>query len=244
MEFVFVAPVLCTLLIAVIFLRHHLDYMQDSISNIYQRTWVKVLPGNVASLDASETAVSDEGGFGLGISARLAVLGAPATSGAANAVALMCYPPTPYDRMSLPRQNQILPDDNYMQNNYVTPMIPENWGRTLSLLGVFFGDRMGGGVYNAPEGFTNIGYAERFPEIAHPWQRTLNSIDGPEVIGNPFSSVTFWTLDGMTLDRTTTFSGRITKTDKTDGEIRSASAESKNQLETISGKANVWEVIQ
>lgn len=234
LEFVLIAPLLCFLTTGILYFRHHIDYAQDSVVRFRRLTWQYARPDNAR--DASGGS-SDTDGFGLMSDVRTAVFIVGVSS---DFQALERYhngvTGVPYDTLTLNVEN-------YMDEFEPMADMPEDpWVKTLGNLGKWFGTRIGGGVYVAPDGL-KVGWKERHPMPVDPWQRTFSGdLDPANYI-----------LDGLVLrflDPNTLFRCPVPRIDlRGDLDIGQNPKFGADENETLSleeesGSSRIWNIVK
>lgn len=260
-EFVLVTPILCFFITGLLFIRHEIDYTQDSVVHFKNPMWDRSLPENFHKSYFDEN-FSDEGGFGSFQSIRQQVAFAPFLSGNMSLLAMERYPltGTPYhDRLNLAIDNYHLPNDELMIAGKAD-MLFNPWTNILINLATYSYRHH---ISEMPkEGLTREWFwAERFPMVTDSWQRTLlwsgtqaqeiNLSRDLEIISNPISFPIMEIMNVLTLYESQTydkgvmysggfsiFSRHIQKTDLNDGDTRN------NPLIHEFSQGMIWNIVK
>jgi hypothetical protein len=196
LEFVFVAPILCYLMIAVAWFHHQIDYAQDSIVRFRNQTWTRVSPGRINIRDAN----SDDDDFGavsvfginLGGNIRTGVQMAPLRGMSGSGMGTMLageryynlgidfdnigniFSGSGFSNMGTPYEAIACNRDNYFSSQTPLYPIPDNtWEKPLGNLAHFYGNKKFGG--GPPQDLAEqADWEDAYPMVVDPWMRKLD----------------------------------------------------------------------
>lgn len=255
-EFIIVAPVLSFVILALLFLRHEIDYTRDSTPLFRESMWSRVPPGKENN-DYGDEQISDGASFG---SIRNQVSQAPYTSGNFDSRALLLYDTTPYLRLGLETENYHLPENSDMEQDKMEKL-NNPWTNIVINMGTFFNRSGVSNDVNTNALQKEWFWAERFPMIVDPWQRNILWKGGQaqkidmnkdiEIMSDPVTFSAMQSLNRMiyggynsqTFQKYVQYSGRgnlphIHKADLSDQDAR------QNALVEVSGQNQFRDIIK